>query len=207
MDILNYIENAKRTETNPRIEVGEVEEGELGHYVTAAIDGRLKVRMVHAALGMCSELEELQAAVVACDRVNVGEELADIMWYWAIAVDCLPSPDFVRAVSRANLTLVGPMYDKPRSEYGALIRAISQYADYTKKYAFYDRAPETGKVTEALCDISKSVFNLMWDHDLKPPEMLDRNIAKLRVRFPDRFTKKAANHRNLDAERKVLEGG
>lgn len=207
MDILNYIENAKRTETNPRIEVGDAEDGELGSYVTTAIDGRLKVRMVHVALGLCSELEELQSAVVAQDQINVGEELADIMWYWAIAVDCLPSPDFIVAVDESNPALSGRTFSSPRSEYGALIRAISQYADYAKKYAFYDRAPDTKKVTKALCDISKAVFNLMWDHGLRPTEMLDRNIAKLRVRFPDKFTKTAANHRDLDAERKVLEGG
>lgn len=33
-----------------------------------------------------------------------------------------------------------------------------------------------------------------------------RNIAKLRARFPERFTEEKANHRNLDAEQSALEG-
>lgn len=37
-------------------------------------------------------------------------------------------------------------------------------------------------------------------------EMIDRNIAKLKVRYPEKFTEEAARNRNLAAERKVLEG-
>ena len=33
------------------------------------------------------------------------------------------------------------------------------------------------------------------------------NIAKLRARFPNKFTEFDANHRNLDAERAILESG
>ncbi len=35
---------------------------------------------------------------------------------------------------------------------------------------------------------------------------MDRNIAKLRKRYPERFTEQAANVRDLEAERSVLEG-
>lgn len=35
----------------------------------------------HMALGMCSELEELVDSIDDEDFVNIGEELADIVWY------------------------------------------------------------------------------------------------------------------------------
>ena len=39
-----------------------------------------------------------------------------------------------------------------------------------------------------------------------PSETMGTNIAKLRTRFPDKFTEEAAKQRDLFAERKVLEG-
>lgn len=37
-------------------------------------------------------------------------------------------------------------------------------------------------------------------------ECMEKNIDKLRTRFPDKFTFKRANERDLDAERAALEG-
>ena len=37
-------------------------------------------------------------------------------------------------------------------------------------------------------------------------EIQHANIEKLKLRFPEKFTEAAANNRNLDAERKLLEG-
>ena len=37
-------------------------------------------------------------------------------------------------------------------------------------------------------------------------QAMERNIAKLRLRFPEKFTEAAALNRNLDAERTALEG-
>ena len=37
-------------------------------------------------------------------------------------------------------------------------------------------------------------------------EVQDRNIAKLRARFPDKFSEQAANNRDLKKERNILEG-
>lgn len=37
-------------------------------------------------------------------------------------------------------------------------------------------------------------------------EMLERNVAKLKARFPERYSDTAAINRNLKAEREILEG-
>jgi hypothetical protein len=37
-------------------------------------------------------------------------------------------------------------------------------------------------------------------------EMLQRNIDKLKARYPEKFTQENALNRNLDVERQILEG-
>jgi NTP pyrophosphatase (non-canonical NTP hydrolase) len=94
-------------------------------------------RMLHAALGVCTESGELQDMLKKhliygkdFDPINVIEECGDVLWYLALALDA------------------------------------------------------TG-------------FSLQ--------DCMERNIAKLRKRFPDRFTSEKALVRDLDAERAALQ--
>lgn len=94
-------------------------------------------RMLHAAIGLCTETGELQDAMKRglyygkqIDKTNVAEEFQDCLWYIAIGLDAL---------------------------------------------------------------------------GIKMSDAMDRNIEKLRVRFPDKFTEGQALNRDLDAERKALE--
>jgi len=95
-------------------------------------------RVFHAAMGFATEAGEIMEAMVAgiegagFDTVNFMEEIGDMNWYQAIALD------------------------------------------------------ETGTELE---------------------DILDRNIAKLKARFPEKFTEHHAANRDLDAERQILEGG
>lgn len=95
-------------------------------------------RLFHAIIGIATESTELVEAILTSvetgsdiDHVNVKEELGDLNWYQAIAVDA----------SEAD-----------------------------------------------------------WD------TILLTNIEKLRKRYPEKFTSEHAINRNLEAERKILEG-
>lgn len=95
------------------------------------------LRLLHAAIGLCTETGELQDALKKSifygkplDRTNLAEELGDVMWYIAIACDAL------------GVSLEGVM---------------------------------------------------------------EKNIAKLKARYGDKFTQHAALNRNLEAERTILE--
>lgn len=95
-------------------------------------------RLLHAGLGLCTEAGEFLDALKKhlfygkpLDEVNLKEELGDLLWYMAIAMNALGTD-----------------------------------------------------------------FNLE----------MDRVIAKLRTRYPEKFSDEAALVRDLDAERKVLEG-
>jgi NTP pyrophosphatase (non-canonical NTP hydrolase) len=94
-------------------------------------------RLLHAALGFASETGEMAEALErylrmdeALDRVNIAEELGDLLWYFAVGADALGQ-------------------------------------------------------TEA--------------------QIRDANVAKLRNRYPDRYSDLAEERRDLSAERAVLE--
>lgn len=97
------------------------------------------LRLLHAAMGMCTETGEFMDMLKkhilygkTIDQVNLKEELGDLEWYVALAIDEL-----------------------------------------------------------------KTTFGYVFE----------TNIAKLRARYPNKFTEKDALTRNLENERRILEGG
>lgn len=122
----SYVKDALRTESD-----------HLQAFTRLCADPR-KLRLLHAVMGLCTEVGELQDQVkkhlfygTNLDLVNLKEEGGDLFWYLAILADVL---------GEANFT-----------------------------------------------------------------NMLQANIAKLRVRYPEKFEEKAANNRDLDKERSALE--
>jgi NTP pyrophosphatase (non-canonical NTP hydrolase) len=125
-----YQQAALRTEYTPAFV-------QHGHDRTPP-EGVNLARLIHAALGACTETGELQDMIKKhiiygkpFDAVNILEECGDVLWYLALALDA------------------------------------------------------TGHTMD---------------------ECMERNIAKLRKRFPERFTSEHALARNLIAERQALEG-
>lgn len=109
----------------------------LGEQSVAGID--INPRLFHAIIGIATESTELVEAVLKSietgfdiDNVNVQEELGDLNWYQAIAIDA---------------------------------------------------------------------SNADWD------QILETNIAKLKHRYPEKFTADKAINRDLHIERNILEDG
>lgn len=162
----------------------------------------------HMALGMASELGEVIEAITKQDPIGVAEELADIMWYVANeATICKFS-----IVLQTNVSTFG---------LSSLTKAISDYADIVKKTLVYNREYTVKEQTGALQKVADACFNFMYVNGAigtinapKPMELdgkvdlckaLDNNIAKLRKRYPDKYTDHYANNRDLAAERTELE--
>lgn len=125
MDAQTYLKAALRTENTPEM---------FGPTQRA----KQIARLLHASMGVCTEAGELQDSLKRqlfymkeLDLTNVAEEVGDILWYCAIALDA-----------------VGSSFE----------------------------------------------------------EAFERNIAKLRARYPDKFTEDKAINRDLAAERRALEG-
>lgn len=78
--------------------------------------------------------------------------------------------------------------------------------DAVKKAIFYGKPLDITNVEEELGDLLWYFAVLCDALGLDPAVIMGRNIAKLRARFPDKFSDEQALNRNLPIERLILEG-
>lgn len=86
MNAYEYLANVLKTESKP-----------TGEMIERLVDNEAKpMRLLHSALGMCTEAGEFTDVIKkhiyygkGLDRVNLIEELGDLMWYIAVAADTL----------------------------------------------------------------------------------------------------------------------
>lgn len=77
--------------------------------------------------------------------------------------------------------------------------------DAFKKHIYYGKPLDTVNLGEEIADCMWYLSNLARLANLDIEKLLDNNIAKLRVRFPEKFSTDKALNRDLDGERKELE--
>lgn len=153
-------------------------------------------RLLHAAIGISTEAAELFIAASTNDEVNAREEIGDLFWYLAVICDELK-------VTFAELAFLAPSQsDNWPKEFS---EATSGLLDHMKKVCFYSKefdeahfgtlAGTVIRLLKELCEKEK------WDLN----ELLETNIKKLRLRYGEKFDADAAENRDLDAEREVLE--
>lgn len=85
------------------------------------------------------------------------------------------------------------------------VTEAGEFIDVLKKYIMYGKPIDKVNLKEEIGDefwydgIACDVLNTDFDTEQQ------RNIAKLKTRYPDKFTPDAAMNRNLEIERQVLE--
>jgi len=131
------------------------------------------------------------------DLVNVGEELADAVWYEVndLRMKNIPINDLYFA---EDLDLYIRLYNEDvtdrNNEKINLIYTLEIARVFVSEYD--ESAAEKNLAFYAfICHIWKLDFF----------QILTNNITKLMVRYPQKFTEDAALNRNLDAEREQLE--
>jgi len=78
--------------------------------------------------------------------------------------------------------------------------------DAYKKHFAYGKNLDIVNVGEEIADIMWYISNLCRIKGIDLEEMMERNINKLKARYPDKFSQEKALNRNLDIERDILEG-
>jgi NTP pyrophosphatase (non-canonical NTP hydrolase) len=158
--------------------------------------------MLHCAIGISTEAAELHEAFVKdeIDIVNIGEEIADQAWYMSnlarfikikVAVDF-----FVEDID--NFRTQGWYINNSVKLAGELI-------DIFKRHIYYGKPLHMSNLVSKLKEINVNLQLMSDTLGLDFSMLLDKNIAKLRIRFPKRFTQEQSENRDLDAERKELE--
>lgn len=154
--------------------------------------GSMEMNLIHMTLGIHSEYDELFTAIQNNDKINVAEEIADHFWY--IAGFC----------SFKGWSLYGLM-SGDIDHILTLAQATSILQDLVKKEVIYGKVVGEKPVYEALYKITSCLVEIADDWDIKVEDTLDTNIAKLKVRYPDKYTDYKAINRDLLSERKELE--
>jgi NTP pyrophosphatase (non-canonical NTP hydrolase) len=164
--------------------------------------GSLELNLAHMVLGMNSELEELAHGIENEDIVNIGEEVADFQWYFVNycrirGIDTLKFGEFLEE----GVGVVGGF------QIAHLFTYLSRLQDYAKKFIAYGKPIDVGLEMRLLVALQCQLSCLL--HDLRIPieSILIANIAKLKARYPDKFTTEDAINRDLDKERSILEQG
>lgn len=78
--------------------------------------------------------------------------------------------------------------------------------DALKKKVMYGKDIDYVNVKEEVGDILWYLAIILDETGSSFDEVMQVNIAKLKKRYPDKFTSEAAINRDVEAERKVLEG-
>lgn len=77
--------------------------------------------------------------------------------------------------------------------------------DALKKHLFYNKPLDITNIEEEIGDLFWYISIIAHVLGFNFDYIWDKNIAKLKARYPDSFTEENAIHRDLQAERKILE--
>ena len=141
-----------------------------------------QLRLLHAAIGLSTEMLELQQANAERKMNDALLELGDICWFAATICHEL---DHTPVGGRAPVELA------------TLAKWIESVVSAVKAHVYYGRALPTdfARSTGMILNAAASIGVVSLDRD-----PLATNLAKLRVRYGDKFEASRANVRNTAAE-------
>lgn len=86
-----------------------------------------------------------------------------------------------------------------------MVTEVAELADMIKKFIFYNKPFDKVNAKEECGDASWYIGLAIDEMKATMNEVLSMNIAKLRLRYPNKFNGKDAIGRNVEAERELLE--
>ena len=158
--------------------------------------------LLHAVMGLLTESVELidnYDGTKPYDSVNVFEELGDLAWYLAIIQREFEFEyDFY---SMNDLMVFKTKQDAALS----LIKRCNALLDYHKKLVFYGKALDGGKYLQMALAVAQNFLYFVKSENFNLGDINERNIAKLKARYGEKFNEEGALSRDLEKERTVLE--
>ncbi|MGP9633756.1 hypothetical protein ACT3R7_11885 [Halomonas sp. AOP43-A1-21] len=148
--------------------------------------------LVHAVLGLCDEAKEL---VEAKTTENVIEELGDLLWFVALV-------DSTLALSIFERYKLGRV--EGATPYDIVSSALALCGLLKKPYA-YGKGLPTDEMAHHLFVIINAVETMALRLSMTLAEVMELNLLKLKMRFPERFNCAAAIGRNVAHERALFE--
>jgi len=164
-------------------------------------------KILHAVIGALTEVEELlsnyEDGILLTDinkQGSVAEESADIFWYNSILFRELN-------IRNHNYSLNDELNLKtPFNTLMAFTKTALSFLDLLKKKIYYNKPINS----DIMIDLSIKMQSIMeyycYQYNTNIGDILDKNIAKLKARYGDKFSSDRAINRDLETERTILEG-
>jgi NTP pyrophosphatase (non-canonical NTP hydrolase) len=113
--------------------------------------------------------------------------------------------DYIEAAGRTKSELCGPVEPDTLHAIVGIASEAGEMLDALKKHIFYNQQMDSINLAEELGDLMWYMALLCRRYGWTFEEIQKRNIAKLKARYPEKFTEEKSLNRDLDAERKALE--
>ena len=155
--------------------------------------------LLHAVTGVLTEIDELlEYKIGEEEHTNLQEEIGDVLWYCAIIGRELQI-DYRQIIVSQKIT-------DPQDTILKITKLSLKLLDPLKKKLFYNKPIdlEKFKITSSLLMLNISDYVNFYDINLE--ECFEKNIAKLKARYGDKFSSEMAINRDLETERNILEG-
>lgn len=159
----------------------------------------------HMIVGMITEIGELLDAHKKhfaygkeLDMVNVKEEIGDFFWYVA-------NYDNIHEEDSEQSSFITPT---TKTESFNPIYTLSNAMGHAATALSHLSAPLVSSERYISSLIKLVVSDLLWyceNYNIDVEKIFDTNIAKLKARYPNKFTQEDALNRDLETERKILE--
>lgn len=113
----------------------------------------------------------------------------------------------IRTEAEIDFELLERLKDSVRIVHAifGMLTELGEFADIFKKFIFYGKGFDHVNAGEEIGDLHWYLSLVYDDLEQDPVTILETNLAKLRKRFPEKFTQQYANERDLEAERKLLD--
>lgn len=147
---------------------------------------------VHLVLGISGEYLSEVVPLLTSSLKNKGaleEELGDVMWY--VGCYCVIYQLEFR-----------PLATKPLD---SLEKAIGELLEMHKKNYAYGKELIEKEQIKYIQTIIYWVYHIADTFDIEVDQMLEKNIEKLKIRYPDSFKSEQAINKDSEKESKVFE--
>jgi hypothetical protein len=188
--------------------------------------------LMHFEMGIVSEFGELleQIQLGGLDSVNFKEEYGDLLWYIGnyceannlpmqhIAMSRVACPageyryarESINLYQGLSLSMAKKLYNAKNWSHQDVINEIGIFigkiTGMVKKHIIYGIGFDSDCIRRNIGTIIWLIACVCEQNDWLLSDVLDTNIKKLKIRFPDKFTEENALNRDIAKERDILEG-
>lgn len=158
------------------------------------------IRLLHATLGLGSEIAELMTINPRIEnaKVNIAEEIGDIYWFSVLAIDAI---DCMRKVPVMIPWLVFEVKQCLSDPWEMMNKNIERIQSDMKAFLFYGRKLELKKLIFAVSKIIDAATSIGHSNGLSQKDIMKINRAKLQKRYASlEFSENSANNRNKENE-------